>query len=282
MGRTLFILLLTIIHASLIVNSVIAVNLKKGFSLKMIHREEERLQRLFEQSKSQARYIQSQILLQSNATHSVNPEAARSDQTWLQCEDATEVFAQDMPLYPWSSSTTYRPVPCNMHPLCKGYKCNVDGQCTYVTRYAAGAVTSGVVAEEKFTLGSSTGSGEWSFINQLGAAGQGNKRVGFPRGTFELNSQGKGDTLVDSGAPISMMFKDHFDRVADLVKAHFNNLVVEYVGRHEYFDVCFRLRGKFNITNYPSITLHFQQANYVISDYKSNFIVFNDIVCLGI
>ncbi|XP_026383316.1 aspartic proteinase CDR1-like [Papaver somniferum] len=434
MGRTLFMLLLTIIHVSLLINSVIAVNLNKGFSLKMIHRDskespvypgdhltrEERLQRLLEQTKSKARYIESQILFHSKATRSMNPESTRfpvvyeprmyyvakvglgtfpgrrqsfinyylmidtgSDQTWIQCEGATKFFAQNMPLYPWSSSTTYRPIPCNTHPLCKGDKCNVDGQCTYASLYLAGGNTSGIVAEEKFTSRTSTGelesiklrmgcgflqknfttignnhlygkpdliagilglgSGQWSFINQLGAAGQGkfsycletfnpniegsdtylrfgadatiggmgqkvlttpivvpefetslyylnledisvgDKRVGFPRGTFKVNTQGKGGTIIDSGAPMSVMFKDHFDRVADLVKSHFDNLGIEYVGPHQYFDVCFRLRGRFDITNYPSITLHFQQADYVIPDYKANFIIFNnDIVCLGI
>ncbi|XP_026458421.1 aspartic proteinase nepenthesin-2-like [Papaver somniferum] len=229
------------------------------------------------------------------------------------------------PLYPWKSSTTYHPVPCNTHPLCKGDKCNADGQCTYVAEYMSGSITYGIIAKEKFTLGSDTdgiesielhmgcgflqqnfekficnnhllgkpdliavilglGLGPRSFLNQLGVIGQGkkvhttpivipkfktplyylnledisvgNKRMGFPKGTFELNSQGNDDIIIDFGAPISIMYKDHFDRVVDLVKAHFNDLGIEYIGSHGHFDVCFRLRGRFDITNYPSITLH--------------------------
>ncbi|XP_026440584.1 aspartic proteinase CDR1-like [Papaver somniferum] len=306
-----------------------------------------------------------------------------SEQTWLQCEGTTKTFNQDMPLYPWSLSTTYRLVPCNTHPLCMGDKCNADGQCTYSVLYASGSVTSGIVATEKVALGYDTGglenielhigcgfvqenferylgnnhlygkhnliagilglgSGEWSFINQLGAAGQGkfsycfeainwklegsntylrfgtdakiggafqkvhttpivvtlflttlyylnledisvgNKRVGFPRGIFKVNDRKEGGTVIDSGSGMSVLHKDHFERVADLVKAHFNGLGVEYIGSDNRFDVYFRLRGKFNISNYPSITLYFQQADYVIQNYKANLLMLSvEIVCFA-
>ncbi|XP_026459572.1 aspartyl protease AED1-like [Papaver somniferum] len=279
---------------------------------------------------------------------------SRSDETWLQCEGATEAFNQNMPLYPWSSSTTYHPVPCITHPICKGNKCNTDGQCTYKTRYASGSITSGIIAEEKFTLGTDAGGlesiglhigcgfhqenfekfigvvgeGKFSYCLEtfnnkiegsdtysrfgadatIGDASQviriapiivpqfrayqyylnledisvGNKRVGFPRGTFELKSQKEGGTIIDTGVQISMMYKDHFDRVVDLVKAHFKGLGVEYTGTQKNFDVCFRVCGRFDITNYPSITLHLQQADYVITDYKANFVMISlQIICLG-
>ncbi|XP_026410927.1 aspartic proteinase CDR1-like [Papaver somniferum] len=266
-----------------------------------------------------------------------------SDQTWLQCKGATKAFTQDMPLYPWNSSTTYRHVACNTHPLCKGDKRNIDGQCTYIASYITGLVTSGIFAEEKLTIGSDAGglenikihmgcgflqenfekfigynhlygqpdliagilglgSGQWSFLNQLGDAGKGkfsycfetfnpniegsdtylrfgadakiggagqkvyttpivvpkfrtqlyylnledisvgNKRVRFSRGTFKLSSKAEVGTAIDSGTPISIMYKDHFDRVADLMKEHFNEFDIEYIGSHQSFDVCFRLR----------------------------------------
>ncbi|XP_026458741.1 aspartic proteinase CDR1-like [Papaver somniferum] len=433
MGRTLFIFLLTITHVSLLFNSVIATSSKKGFSIKLIHIDskesplypgdqltrDERLQRLVELSKAQARYIRSKIML-CNATRSMNPDVARfpviyghrmfyvakvglgtflgsqqpfinyylivdsgSDDTWVQCEGATEAFNQDMPFYPWSLSSTYYYVPCNTHPRCMGQNCNSDGQCTYVTNYLTRSSSSGIFAAEKFTLGSDIGGfesielrmgcgfcqensdhvigsnhlrgkpyliagilglgpGPWSFINQLGAAGQGkfsycfdiynqniegsdtylrfgadatiggagqevhttpmvapksdfsfyylsledisvgNKRVGFPKGIFKRRSEGKGGTVIDSGTLISMMYGHHFDVVADLVRAHFNELVVEYIGSLQNFDACFRIPGRFDITNYPSITLHFQQDDYLISDYIANFIIIRENVCLGI
>ncbi|XP_026416016.1 aspartic proteinase CDR1-like [Papaver somniferum] len=434
--RCLFLVfLLTISDVSLLSNSIIAVNPNKGFSMKMIpiHSKEsplyigdhltrvEKLQRLVEQSKAHAVYIESQILFQRNGTRSMSPNDVRmpaiyepsgfyvakvglgtfsgrwkpfidhyliidtgSAQTWLQCEGAIKIFKQDMPLYPWNLSATYRPIPCNSHHICMGDKCNADGQCAYSVTYGSGSTSSGIVATEKFTLGSDTGglknielqmgcgffqenfekfignnhlhgkpdlitgilglgSGQWSFINQLGAAGQGkfsycfeaingklegsttylrfgedakiggtfqkvhitpivvtsfpsnlyylnledisvgNKRIGFPRDTFKVSDQRKGGVVIDSGTLMSIMRKDYFDIVAELVKEHFNRLGIEYIGSQLGFDVCFRLRGRFDSSNYPSITLHFQQADYVIQDYKANFMMLTvEIVCFGI
>ncbi|XP_026385017.1 aspartic proteinase nepenthesin-2-like [Papaver somniferum] len=385
---------------------------------------DDRLQRLVEQSKAKARSMESQILLQSNATHSMNPDAVRlpvvydlksfyvamvglgtfpgqqktfmnyylmvdtgSDQTWLQCEGATKTFKQDMPLYPARSSTTFRIVRCNTHPFCTRDRCTRDGDCTYQVTYGGGSDTYGVIAEEIFTLGSDTasgfqsfqlqmgcglvqqnfdrdvgnnhrfgkpdliagilglGSGQWSFISQLGPVGQGKfsycleaynekiegsdtflrfgadatighggqivhttpivvpekfqtslyylnledisvgtKRIGFPRGTFKLNtSRGTGGCIIDSGTPLSLMYKGHFHEVANLVKAHFNELGVEYIGNVYSYEVCFRLRRNFDTAMFPSLTLHFEKADYVISDYKANFVMQNfETACLAI
>ncbi|XP_026384087.1 protein ASPARTIC PROTEASE IN GUARD CELL 1-like [Papaver somniferum] len=80
-----------------------------------------------------------------------------SDETWVQCEGATEAFNQDMSLYPWNLSTTYHYVPCNTHTHCVKENCNSNGQCTYTTDYASGSSLFGIFAVEKFTLGSDTG-----------------------------------------------------------------------------------------------------------------------------
>ncbi|XP_026385019.1 aspartic proteinase nepenthesin-2-like [Papaver somniferum] len=301
----------------------------------------DRLQRLVEQSKAKAHYMELQILLQSNTTLSMNPDVARfpivydarsfyvamvglgtftgeqktfmnyylmidtgSDQTWFQCEGADKTFKQDMPHYPSKLSTIFRIVYCNTHPLCNGDRCTKDGMCIYEARYGGGSVTTGVIGEEKFTVGSDTGGFEriqlhmgcgliqQNFERSLGATGQGkfsycleayNKkiegsdiylrfgtdatighvgqevhktpivvpklfqtplyylnledisvgktRIGFPRGTFEIKSQVIGGCVIDSGTPISIMYRGHSDKVANLVKAHFNELGVEYVGK---------------------------------------------------
>ncbi|XP_026398347.1 aspartic proteinase CDR1-like [Papaver somniferum] len=86
----------------------------------------------------------------------------------------------------------------------------------------------------------------------------GTKRVRFLSGTFKINGQGEGGTIIDSGTPLSMMYKDHFDKVADLVKGHFNDLRIEYIGSAHHFECCFHIPRGFDVTNYSSITLHFQ------------------------
>ncbi|XP_026384990.1 aspartic proteinase nepenthesin-1-like [Papaver somniferum] len=62
---------------------------------------------------------------------------------------------------------------------------------------------------------------------ELNSRGEG----GFLRGTFELNSRGEGGTVIDFGTLISSMYKPHYGKVLDLVKAHFSELGVKYVGR---------------------------------------------------
>ncbi|XP_026437816.1 aspartic proteinase CDR1-like [Papaver somniferum] len=159
---TLFILL-TISHVSLLLNSVIAVN-PSGFSMKIIHRDsiesplypgdhltqEERLERLVQQSKDRARYIGLQISSFNKTTNSINPDVARlpleyevgsfyvalvgigtfskllqtfknyylmvdtaSEFIWTQCEGGDSYFHQDEPYYPSKSSSTYEPLLCN-------------------------------------------------------------------------------------------------------------------------------------------------------------------------
>ncbi|XP_026396668.1 aspartic proteinase nepenthesin-2-like [Papaver somniferum] len=111
----------------------------------------------------------------------------------------------------------------------------------------------------------------------------GNKRVGFSKGTFEINKQGGGGTSIDSGTIISVMYKDHFDKVADLVKAHFHELDVKYIGSRQDFGLCFQIPEAFTIVGFPFMTLHFQHADYIIPHYKANFVMIsNGIYCLGI
>ncbi|XP_026411210.1 aspartic proteinase CDR1-like [Papaver somniferum] len=177
---TLFILLLTILfHVSLLLNSVIGVN-PSGFSMKIFHRDsrelplypgdhltqDERFQRLAQQSKDRARYIRRKM---SSLKNSINPDVARltmtyedvggsyvasvgigtfdgspafmryyltvdtgSDLTWTQCQGASSYFRQEEPLYPATSSRT----------------------CTYEVSYEDDAVTSGILANEKFSVNS--------------------------------------------------------------------------------------------------------------------------------
>ncbi|XP_026419964.1 aspartic proteinase nepenthesin-2-like [Papaver somniferum] len=162
------------------------------------------------------------------------------------------------------------------------FNSKIEGSNTYL-RFGADAIIGGAGQKVHRTFIVVTQFRTQLYYLNIEDISVGNKRIGFPRGAFDLNSQGKGGIVIDSGTPISMMYKDHFDRVIDLVKAHFNDLGIEYIGFIQSFDACFRLRGRFDISNYPSITLHFQQNDYVIQVYKANFLMETvETVCLGI
>lgn len=79
-----------------------------------------------------------------------------SDLLWLQCEGCRapggRCFPQKEPLYPSSSSSTYRPLPCNKHSLCLPNQC-INGSCSYTIRYADNTSSSGLLASESFAFG---------------------------------------------------------------------------------------------------------------------------------
>ncbi|XP_026429336.1 aspartic proteinase CDR1-like [Papaver somniferum] len=217
---TLFILLLTILfHISLLLNSVIAVN-PSGFSMKIFHRDskesplypgdhltqEERFERLIQQSKNRARYIGLKI---SSSNNSINPRFpvtydgvgayvaavgigtfvgsrpykqhylmvdTGSELTWIQCQGAISSFPQEQPLYPATNSSTYQPLRCKKrrkgsieNPDCYRGFCDDQGMCTYETSYEDGAITSGKLAKEKFSVNSDNHRLD-SFIIVMGCA----------------------------------------------------------------------------------------------------------------
>lgn len=81
-----------------------------------------------------------------------------SDLMWTQCEDCRKMgrgscFRQAEPLFPASSSHTYRPLPCDRHALCYRGQC-INGTCSYSLKYGDGALSLGYLAYESFTFDS--------------------------------------------------------------------------------------------------------------------------------
>ncbi|XP_026384487.1 aspartic proteinase CDR1-like [Papaver somniferum] len=138
------------------------------------------------------------------------------------------------------------------------FKYDIEGSNTYL-RFGADATIGGASQQVRTTLIVVPQFLSRQCYLKLEDISVGRKRINFPGGTFELKSR-EGGAIIDTGTTISMIYKDHLDRVADFVKAHFKDLGVEYIGAQESLDVCLRLPGRFDIHNYPSITLHFQQA----------------------
>ncbi|XP_026429337.1 aspartic proteinase CDR1-like [Papaver somniferum] len=87
-----------------------------------------------------------------------------SDIIWIQCQGAYSSFPQRDPLYPATHSGTYTPLTCIVpsggrtinNPLCYPGLCNNQGLCIYQITYEDGAVTSGILAIEKFTVSTDT------------------------------------------------------------------------------------------------------------------------------
>ncbi|XP_026378790.1 aspartic proteinase nepenthesin-2-like [Papaver somniferum] len=103
-------------------------------------------------------------------------------------------------------------------------------------------------------------------------------RVGFLRKDFELKEDGRGGCIIDSGTPYTVMYKDHFDRVAKLVVAYFEKNGMP-VAASTGDGLCFVITK--NEYRVPIIKFHFQQqADFVVSE--TGFSPIGGNVCLTI
>ncbi|OVA11123.1 Peptidase A1 [Macleaya cordata] len=87
-----------------------------------------------------------------------------------------------------------------------------------------------------------------------------NSRIGFPPGTFALKPDGSGGCLIDSGAAISYIQTEPYQRFRQAIMQYFEQYHLRIILAEQYhLDLCYQLPGNFN--KFPSITFHFQRAD---------------------
>lgn len=98
-----------------------------------------------------------------------------SDLIWTQCETClpNNCFLQKDPPFPNRQSRSYRPLPCNRHPLCFRGECN-NSFCSYKRTYADTSSSEGILAGETFTFGSNE-----AVISLVFGCGYDNKNFSF-------------------------------------------------------------------------------------------------------
>ncbi|GAV78152.1 Asp domain-containing protein, partial [Cephalotus follicularis] len=81
-----------------------------------------------------------------------------SDLIWTQCKPCDDCFKQDLPLFDTKSSSTYRDLSCNSNACQSLQGTSCDGSsCQYLVQYGDQSSSSGNLALETLTLGSTTG-----------------------------------------------------------------------------------------------------------------------------
>ncbi|XP_026377800.1 aspartic proteinase CDR1-like [Papaver somniferum] len=109
-------------------------------------------------------------------------------------------------------------------------------------------------------------------------------RIRFQNRDFQYKEDtGRGGCFIDSGSPLTSLHEAHFDRVAEKVVAHFQGLDIRpLAGRRGQFDLCFSPKPK-AVKDYPTMTFHFQHADFVVDSPDSVFYSFsNNEFCLGL
>ncbi|XP_026457047.1 aspartic proteinase nepenthesin-2-like [Papaver somniferum] len=113
----------------------------------------------------------------------------------------------------------------------------------------------------------------------------GDQRVKFAKGDFQIKPDGKGGSIIDSGAPLSTMYKPHFERVKQVLVKHMEAQGARLdVPEHSLLDPCFAIPPTFDPNEFPTITFHFQQADYVVDQVSDIFFSDDDgaLFCFGI
>ncbi|XP_026377742.1 aspartic proteinase nepenthesin-1-like [Papaver somniferum] len=109
-----------------------------------------------------------------------------------------------------------------------------------------------------------------------------NKSVGFEKSDFEIKEDGTGGTVIDSGSPLTTMIRRHYEKVEEAVLEYFEGFGIRPVDSEPGFDLCFRVPD--NFTKFPTMTFHFEGADFVIRQWSGIFASFHDVnlLCLGI
>ncbi|XP_026430894.1 aspartic proteinase nepenthesin-1-like [Papaver somniferum] len=109
-----------------------------------------------------------------------------------------------------------------------------------------------------------------------------NKSVGFQKSDFEIRGAGIGGTIIDSGTPLTTMIGRHYERVEQALIEYFEQFGIRDVNKpNPGFDICFRIPNNFN--DFPTMTFHFEDADFVIKNMSGLFVLFGDKkLCLGI
>ncbi|XP_026430809.1 aspartic proteinase nepenthesin-2-like [Papaver somniferum] len=102
------------------------------------------------------------------------------------------------------------------------------------------------------------------YLNLEGISVGGN-RLPIPRREFEIdNRDGTGGCIIDSGVPLTTMYKNIFDVVAENLETYFQQYGMRRAGFTGSLACFIPLAGQEYIN--PTIIFHFQQADYVISE----------------
>ncbi|XP_026444354.1 aspartic proteinase nepenthesin-2-like [Papaver somniferum] len=152
------------------------------------------------------------------------------------------------------------------------YSENIYASSTYLT-FGEDAIIEGEVRKTRIVVNPFQPSFYYLNLVDISVA---KKSAGFVSADFKIKDNGSGGCLIDSGAPFTLMYRDHFNRVATLVVEYFAQIGMPLDASDNR--LCF-VMPQVPFTT-PSITFHFQGADYVVSERASLFVEMRGNICL--
>jgi len=106
----------------------------------------------------------------------------------------------------------------------------------------------------------------------------GSKLLEIPAGTFDLQSNGTGGVIIDSGTTFTHLDRRGYDILKKELTSLINFPLVE--GGMGGMDLCFNLQNGSANPKFPTLTFHFKGANYQLS--KENYLLAasTDVLCI--
>ena len=113
-------------------------------------------------------------------------------------------------------------------------------------------------------------------LDEISVGGQ---SLAIPTGTFDIQSDGSGGLIIDSGTTLTYLQQTAYDAVKKAMMSSIN--LPQADGSSVGLDLCFNQQGSSN-ASFPSMTFHFKGADYDVP--KENYLFpdsTSDIVCLA-
>lgn len=285
-----------------------------------------------------------------------------SDLIWTQCKPCQECFSQPTPIFDPSKSSTFSTIPCG-DSLCDALGSTQTGcspDCTFMYQYGDGSFTSGDLASETLSVGSSKvkgiafgcghdnegqgfsqggglvglGRGGLSLISQLGSKaenmfsycllsitdsssqtsplffGEGaslsggktmslikssiiptfwyipvtgvtlnGKAVDIPPGTFDLQPDGSGGMIIDSGTTVTILDEAAYSPLKEAIQSAIHLTPVD--GSSTGLDLCYGTSSTQDLT-LPTLTFNFKGGvDYELPPDNFFIQVSQDLSCLA-
>jgi len=107
----------------------------------------------------------------------------------------------------------------------------------------------------------------------------GGQLLDIPAGTFDLQYDGTGGIVIDSGTTVTYLEQNAYNVVKKAIRSSIKLRQVD--GSSIGLDLCYKQQSGSSTTNFPTITFHFKGANYELAKENYMFVDSSGILCLA-
>ena len=107
----------------------------------------------------------------------------------------------------------------------------------------------------------------------------GGQLLNIPDGTFDLQSDGTGGLIIDSGTTVTYLEQSGYDLVKKALMSYIN--LPQADGSNIGLDLCYSQQSGSSTTKFPTITFHFKGADFNLPKENYIYVDSSGIICLA-